>query len=81
MFKQPKGDHHSGRAFVDFYNENDLKQSLKHHKEYIINNRYIELFIDEGPAVRKVGGANEEVELKEQQSLKHYELGSKGELR
>ena len=30
----------SGRAFVDFYNESDLKESLKHHKEYI-NNRYI----------------------------------------
>ena len=68
----------SGRAFVDFYNEGDLKQSLKHHKEYI-NNRYIELFIDEGPAaVREVGGANKEVGLKHQQPLKHYELGSKG---
>ena len=67
----------SGRAFVDFYNENDLKQSLKHHKEYI-NNRYIELFIDEGLTVREVGGANKEVGLKQQQSLKHYELGSKG---
>ena len=31
----------SGRAFVDFYNENDLKQSLKHQKDYI-NNMYVE---------------------------------------
>lgn len=68
----------SGRAFVDFYSESDLKESLKHHKEYI-NNRYVELFVDEGPAVRKVGVADEEVGLKQQQTLKHYELGSKGE--
>ena len=67
----------SGRAFVDFYNESDLKQSLKHHKEYI-NNRYIELFIDEGPATKEVvGGANKELGLKHQQPLK-YELGCKG---
>ena len=68
----------SGRAFVDFYNENDLKQSLKHHKEYI-NNRYVELFVDEGPTVRKVDGAKEEVGLKGQQSMKHYVVGGKGE--
>lgn len=65
----------SGRAFVDFYNESDLKESLKHHKEYI-NNRYVELFVDEGPAERKMGEANKEVE---QQSWKHYEVSSKGE--
>ena len=67
----------SGRAFVDFYNESDLKQSLKHHKEYM-NNRYVELFVDEGPVVRKPGGAKEEVGLRQQQSLKHYEVGGKG---
>ena len=67
----------SGRAFVDFYNESDLKQSLKHHKEYM-NNRYVELFVDEGPAVRKSGGAKEEVGIKQLQSLKHYEVGGKG---
>lgn len=66
----------SGRAFVDFYNESDLKQSLKHHKEYI-NNRYVELFVDEGPAVRKTGVATEEVRLKQQQQP--LKLDSKGE--
>ena len=65
----------SGRAFVDFYNEMDLKQSLKHHKEYM-NSRYVELFVDEGPAVRKSGGAKEEVEIKQLQSLK--EVGGEG---
>ena len=68
----------SGRAFVDFYNESDLKQSLKHHKEYM-NNRYVELFVDEGSAVRKMGEAKEEVGSSQQHSLKHYEVGDKGE--
>ena len=67
----------SGRAFVDFYNESDLKQSLKHHKEYM-NNRYVELFVDEGPARRKSGEAKEEVGIKQLQSLKHYEVSGKG---
>lgn len=66
----------SGRAFVDFYNESDLKQSLKHHKEYM-NNRYVELFVDEGPAVRKMV-EEEEVGIKQQRSLKH-EVDGKSE--
>ena len=66
----------SGRAFVDFYNESDLKQSLKHHKEYM-NNRYVELFVDEGPSVTKKGATDEG--LKQQQLSRHYELSSKSE--
>ena len=67
----------SGRAFVDFYNESDLKRSLKHHKEYM-NNRYVELFVDEGPSVKKSSVTDEGKGLKQQQPLKHYELSSKG---
>ena len=68
----------SGRAFVDFYNESDLKRSIKHHKEYM-NNRYIELFVDEGPSVKKSGVTDEGIGLKQQQPMKCFELSSKGE--
>lgn len=67
----------SGKAFVEFYNESDLKQSLKHHKEYI-NNRYVELSIDKQPIERNMGVANKEVGLK-QQPWKHHELDTGGE--
>jgi len=52
----------SGRAFVDFYNEKDLQQSLQHDKDYM-KNRYIELSIDLGPVEREEGTDTEKRDL------------------
>ncbi len=40
----------SGRAYVDFESEKDLKEALKRHKD-CIGHRYIELFRDDGASV------------------------------
>ena len=47
----------SGRAYVDFESERDLKEALKRHKD-CIGHRYIELFRDDGstPASGKKSG-------------------------
>ena len=62
----------SGRAFVDFYNEKDLQQSLQHDKDFM-KNRYIELSIDLGPVERE-----EDMDTEKQNSTKKkpWEVGA-----
>ena len=57
----------SGRAYVDFESEKDLKEALKRHRD-CIGHRYIELFQDDGssgpggkqPGKKRGGGKGEE---------------------
>lgn len=46
-FVNNKKGQRSGRAFVDFKNEEDLEKALKRDKDYL-QGRYIELFRDDG---------------------------------
>ena len=63
----------SGRAFVDFYNEKDLQQSLQHDKDYM-KNRYIELSIDLGPVEREEDMDTEKRDLGKRK--KPWEVGT-----
>ena len=49
----------SGRAYVDFETETDMKSALRRNRD-CIGRRYIELFPDEGPASKQKSGTEEE---------------------
>lgn len=61
-FTKDSLDRPSGRGYVDFQSEEDLKEALKRNKD-CIRHRYIELFRDD-PTHRKQEEVREDVQLK-----------------
>ena len=62
----------SGRAYVDFDSEKDLKDALRRNRDYI-KDRYIELFRDEGPLSTTID-LDKATSVESERKLKPWEL-------